>query len=261
MEQVLLKAATTATTDRGEFTAIAAAYSVDRVKDRIVPGAFKNTIDRWQASGKRIPLHWNHEGDAKNIIGAVDPTSMHESDKGLYVEGKVDISASETAREAWRSIKNGTMSLSFGYLVTKARKAAAGVTELLDIDLFEVSIVPVPANGDTKILSVKALPADDLASRLSAMASEMTSDSPPKPEEIANRMRAMADEIKSYPKEADQPDVEEPGEARSADSLRKDSRRLELEVSGVAVAKTSGHYPWDDLRRESYQLMADVLSE
>lgn len=157
MENLLLKAATTATTDRGEFTAIAAAYSVDRVKDRIIPGAFKNTIDRWRQSGKQIPLHWNHEGDPKSIIGSVDPASMRETDSGLYVEGKLDLADSEIAREAWRSMKNGSMSLSFGYVVDKARKATGGITELLQIDLFEVSIVPAPANADTRVLSIKSL--------------------------------------------------------------------------------------------------------
>jgi HK97 family phage prohead protease len=159
MEHLLLKAATTATTDKGEFTAIAAAYSVDRVKDRIIPGAFKSTIERWQQSGKLIPLHWNHEGDPKSIIGSVNPHSMRETDQGLYVEGRVHLD-SDTGREAWRSMKAGTMSLSFGYLVDKSRKASEGVTELLSIDLFEVSIVPVPANADTKILETKS--ADEL---------------------------------------------------------------------------------------------------
>src|SRR6266498_964343 len=157
MEHLLLKAATTATTDQGEFTAIAAAYTVDRVKDRIVPGEFKNTIDRWQQSGKLIPLHWNHEGDPKSIIGSITPASMRETDDGLYVEGKVDLNDSETAREAWRSMKNGSMSLSFGYIATKTRKATGGITNLLELDLFEVSIVPAPANADTRVLSLKAL--------------------------------------------------------------------------------------------------------
>jgi hypothetical protein len=47
-------------TELGEFSAIAAAYSIDRDGDQIVRGAFRKTIDRWRSSGKRIPLHWNH---------------------------------------------------------------------------------------------------------------------------------------------------------------------------------------------------------
>ena len=86
-----LEAKATTTTDRGEFTAIAAAYSVDRAGDRIVPGAFAKTIDRWARSGKRVPVHYNHEGDPASIIGAVDPRSMRETDAGLEVKGKLDL--------------------------------------------------------------------------------------------------------------------------------------------------------------------------
>lgn len=49
--QNLTKAATVTATDEGEFTAIAAAWSVDRVRDQIVRGAFAATIKRWRASG------------------------------------------------------------------------------------------------------------------------------------------------------------------------------------------------------------------
>ena len=108
----VLEAKATTTTDQGAFTAIAAAYTVDRVKDQIVYGAFQDTITAWKASGKQVPLHWNHMGDASNIIGSIDPQSMVEQkDIGLYVEGKLDLEDSATAKEAWRSMKAGRMSL------------------------------------------------------------------------------------------------------------------------------------------------------
>jgi len=47
-------------TDQGEFTALAAAYSTDRVNERIIRGAFADTILRWQGSGKDLPLAWDH---------------------------------------------------------------------------------------------------------------------------------------------------------------------------------------------------------
>jgi uncharacterized protein len=159
MQHLVVKAAVPQVTDRGEFSAIAAAYTVDRVKDRIVPGAFEKTIAQWQASGKRIPLHWDHRGDAANVIGSIDPAGTREVDLGLYVEGKLDLHDSEVAREAWRSMKNDAVSLSFGYVTLKARKRS-GVNDLLELDLFEVSIVPHPANPDTRVLSMKAAVAE-----------------------------------------------------------------------------------------------------
>lgn len=156
MKHLTLQAKATVT-DQGEFVAIAAAYSVDRVNDRIVPGAFKGTIDRWRNSGKQVPLHWNHQGEPEDIIGTIDPSRMEETDEGLQVAGRIDLEDSTKGREAWRSIKAGAMSLSFGYMVLKERKAD-GVNDLHEIDLFEVSVVPSPANADTRFLELKSVP-------------------------------------------------------------------------------------------------------
>lgn len=156
MKHITLEAKATAT-DQGSFVAIAAAYSVDRVNDRIIPGAFSKTIESWRASGKRVPLHWDHEGDPSSIIGSVDPAAMRETDAGLEVSGNLDLKNSEKAREAWRAMKTGSMSLSFGYIVTQQSKARDGVNELKEIDLFEISIVPAPANADTFFLELKSV--------------------------------------------------------------------------------------------------------
>ena len=145
------------TTEAGEFTALAATYSVDRVNDQIQPGAFAKSIGQWQSSGKQIPLHWDHQGSADSIIGSVDPMSMREVKEGLFVVGRLDIESSDVAKEAWRSVKNNAVALSFGYLATKQRKRRDGVNELLEIDLYEISIVPAPANPDTKFLSYKSV--------------------------------------------------------------------------------------------------------
>lgn len=154
MQHMTIKAASTAT-DQGRFSAIAATWGIDREGDQIVKGAFAETIRRWQQSGKRLPLHWNHGGEAANVIGWIDAGSLREAKEGLYVKGELDLEDSDVAREAWRSMRNNAVSLSFGYLVTKSRDREDGIRELLGIDLFEISIVPVPANPETRILSLK----------------------------------------------------------------------------------------------------------
>jgi HK97 family phage prohead protease len=103
-----------------------------------------------------VPVHWDHRGEAEKVIGSIDPTKMTETDEGLHVEGKLDLEDSEVAREAWRSMKNGTIALSFGYLVLDDRKRDDGVRELLEIDLFEVTLTPSPANPETRIVSMKS---------------------------------------------------------------------------------------------------------
>lgn len=142
-------------TDRGEFTAIAAAYTMDRVKDQIMRGAFEKTIADWQGSGKSIPLHYDHRGDPEYIIGSVDPATMREVEEGLHVGGHIDLEDSDVARQAWRSMKKNRMGLSFGYLPTKAVKKGA-VNELHVIDIFEITVTPHPIHPDTRFLSLKA---------------------------------------------------------------------------------------------------------
>ena len=121
-----------------------------------MPGAFKSSIQRWQASGKQIPLHYDHSAAAEDIIGTVDPASMRETEAGLLVSGRLDLKGSGTAREAWRSIKANALALSFGYMTLSENKRADGINELLELDLFEVSVVPAPANPDTKFLNFKS---------------------------------------------------------------------------------------------------------
>jgi HK97 family phage prohead protease len=123
-----------------------------------VPGAFKASIAAWAETGRRVPLHWDHRGEASNIIGSIDPNSMVEMEEGLFVEGKLGISESEVAREVWRSVKNNTVGLSFGYPVKADRQRNDGVRELLALDLYEISLTGAPANPNARVLSTKGLP-------------------------------------------------------------------------------------------------------
>ena len=75
--------------------------------------------------------------------------------EGLYVAGRLDLQDSLVAREAWRSMKNNTVALSFGYLATKTRRRRDGIQDLLEIDLFEITVAPGPANPETRFLNLK----------------------------------------------------------------------------------------------------------
>ena len=102
-------------------------------------------------------MHWDHRGEARNVIGSADPTRMREvAGLGLYVEGKLDLDDSEVAREAWRSMKDTRAALSFGYMTVKSQ-SRDGINELLELDLYEISIAPHPANPHTRILEMKTM--------------------------------------------------------------------------------------------------------
>lgn len=122
------------------------------MKDRIRFGAFEKTIAEWQASGKRVPLHWEHRGEAKNVIGSADPTRMREvAGLGLYVEGKLDLDDSAVAREAWGSMMDNRVGLSFGYMTVKSQRRDA-INDLLELDLYEISLARTdqPSDADPR---------------------------------------------------------------------------------------------------------------
>jgi HK97 family phage prohead protease len=103
-----------------------------------------------------VPLHWQHRGEARNVIGSADPASMREvAGLGLYVEGKLDLDDSAVARQAWRSMKDNRVGLSFGYMTVKSQRRG-GINHLLELDLFEISIAPSPINPQTRILEMKS---------------------------------------------------------------------------------------------------------
>ena len=53
-------------------------------------------------------------------------------------------------------MKAHRVALSFGFVVTDEFKRSDGIRELREIDLFEISVVPAPANQDTRFLSLKS---------------------------------------------------------------------------------------------------------
>jgi uncharacterized protein len=153
MQHLEAKATTTPTTDRGEFEALVATWDRDREGDVIVPGAFAKSITEWQSVGRLVPLHWNHKGD--DIVGHVDPALMVETRDGLEVSGRVDLDT-ERGREVWRQIKANRVGFSFGFLATSSRKRSDGARELLEVDVYEVSVTPSPMNNRTRVLDTKS---------------------------------------------------------------------------------------------------------
>jgi HK97 family phage prohead protease len=229
-----VKATTRVGTDLGEFSALAAAWSPDRDGDQIVRGAFARSIERWQASGKRVPLHYNHSANPKDIIGSVEPASMRETREGLFVRGKVDLDRSETARDVWRLVKSNTISLSFGYLVTDAFKRADGIQELRELDLFEVSLTPVPANPDTRIVSFKSTdpPESEVERERVIGVYEIPRDPlSPGDRRLRDQARDEMYALLTAPLESDPEVVLEREEKRQARELRRQCDRLRLEAA------------------------------
>jgi Escherichia/Staphylococcus phage prohead protease len=164
MQLLETRATTEATTDLGEFTALASTWDVDREGDRVSPEAFDRSIAGWKRLSTDMTLLWDHRGGPEYVIGSVDPKSMRVLEQGLFVEGKLDLEDSTMARQAWRSLKANRIGLSFGFTVQKSRPIKGG-REFTQIDIYEVSLTATPANPRARVLSWKGGAHDHLRVR------------------------------------------------------------------------------------------------
>jgi HK97 family phage prohead protease len=147
-------------TDNGGIEAYAATFDrdPDSYGDIIAKGAFSRTLKEWASSGKPIPLMYGHKGsdDPDMIIGSVKFAA--EDERGLKI--RADFDDSPKAQRCRALVADGRLSkMSFAYNVRDAGpvEIEKGVTanELRDLDLYEVSIVPIPANQHAEILDSK----------------------------------------------------------------------------------------------------------
>ena len=164
MEHMTLKVATTPTdTELGQFEALASAWVADRQSDTIARTAFDVTIKAWRGSGKNLPLLFEHENE---VVGFIDPSSMHTTSDGLVVSGEIDRD-SPKGPAAWRMIKSGVAGFSIGFL-SKSRANDLGGQHITEVDLLEISVTAKPCHPAARTLSFKhasrqaAFP-DDLA--------------------------------------------------------------------------------------------------
>ena len=127
----------------------------DSYGDVIAKGAFTETIKKREESGHPFPLCWNH--DLNQIIGKVD--AIEDTEKGpLMTASFFDSSLAQEKREI---VKNGVVyQFSFAYDVLDAApvelEGGTKANELRKLDLFEVSIVPIPANQNAVMTDVKS---------------------------------------------------------------------------------------------------------
>jgi uncharacterized protein len=115
----------------GQFRALVAVFgNVDSVGDRIVPGAFTESLKVWEDSGNPIPVIWSHDWmDPFSHIGSV--VKAEETEDGLEVVGQLDLEDNPVAKQVYRLMKGRRVQqFSFAYDV----KASQAVTEPVEAD-------------------------------------------------------------------------------------------------------------------------------
>jgi uncharacterized protein len=138
----------------GVFFGYASVFDTLDAHDEIVaPGAFRRSLANWQKQGRMPAMLWMH--DTTMPVGVW--LGLAEDKAGLAVQGRLAL-RTQRGTEAYELLKLGALSgLSIGYRVAAARVDAKRKTRtLLDVDLFEISLVTFPANEAARITQVKA---------------------------------------------------------------------------------------------------------
>ena len=129
-------------------------HNEDSYGDVVRPGAFKKSLAEWAKKGRLPPMLWQH--DRREPIGVF--TKMVEDEKGLFVEGRLLIGDIPQARAAYALLKEkalGGMSIGYREILIE-QDHDEKVTNLLELDLWEVSVVTFPANEEATVDSVKS---------------------------------------------------------------------------------------------------------
>lgn len=130
----------------------------DSYGDIIRPGAFTETIAKRKESGHPFPLCFNHDFSA--IIGAVDV--VEDTEKGPYIEAH--FLETEQAQDVRKMLQSGAIyQFSFAYDTLGEEKPTdeqmkKGITNVLTkLEVFEISVVTVPANQNAVATEVKSI--------------------------------------------------------------------------------------------------------
>lgn len=127
--------------------------NVDAGNDIVLPGAFAKTLARRKA-GDKVVMLWQH--NTREPVGVWH--DLKEIDKGLY--GKGEIFDTTLGNDAYKLLKGGAVKgLSIGYATKQYEiDQKKNVRKLIELDLYEVSLVTFPMNDKARVTRVKSLP-------------------------------------------------------------------------------------------------------
>ena len=129
---------------------------LDAARDMVMPGAFARTL---KSRGlRRIPMLFQH--DPAEPVGVW--LELAEDFRGLLARGRL-IPEVARARELLALVRVGAVDgLSIGFRTVKGRiDPASRVRRIVDLDLWEISIVTFPLLAGARVCAVKTAPGDD----------------------------------------------------------------------------------------------------
>ncbi len=112
----------------------------DQGGDVVMAGSYRSSLERLKREGRQVKLLWQHE--PAQPIGVWD--EVREDARGLWVSGRL-LTDIAKGREAAALVAAGAIDgLSIGYRTLQAERDAKGRRLLLEVDLWEVSLVTFP---------------------------------------------------------------------------------------------------------------------
>lgn len=130
----------------------------DKGGDIVMPGAYSAALERLRLGGGRVRMLWQH--DPAQPIGLWD--EVREDGRGLFVKGRL-LTEVARGREAAALMAAGAVDgLSIGYRTLRAEKLAGGGRRLLELELWEVSLVTFPMLPAARV-AAKAAPVGMMA--------------------------------------------------------------------------------------------------
>ncbi len=148
--------------DEGVVEAIVATYDVDSIGDRIMPGAFAESLGEWQKSGNSLPFIWSHKSDDPEAYIGVVEHAEEVPGVGLKVRARIDMDEPK-ALKAYKLMKGRRVTnFSFSYDETDARPApkddSGAKKDLFGLKVYECGPTLIGCNQRTDLVSAKADP-------------------------------------------------------------------------------------------------------
>jgi HK97 family phage prohead protease len=137
------------------LTGYAATWDSDRIKDIIVPGAFKKSLEQRAADGDDVQLYYNHRTDDVPIGNIV---KIGEDKKGLRYEAELSKEDDFVVKRIAPAIKSRALKAnSFGFRTLQSSPRQGGGRVLKELELIEISVVNTPCNRLATIVGMKNL--------------------------------------------------------------------------------------------------------
>jgi len=151
----------------GIIKGLASTYgNIDRGNDRVMAGAFDKTIKTYKDKNRKMRMFFQH--DLMSPIGAFDV--FKSVDNGLYVEGQINL-LTQKGEESYYLAKQGVLTdFSIGYYIRDYKEVEEiasyddngtplkkTVTELLELEIAEISLVTNPMNEEAIVTDIKSL--------------------------------------------------------------------------------------------------------